>query len=291
MFHFKPQAITLGFIVIIALFFFAPNESLYEESDVLNKISVTSVGVITERQLDNTAPIADLHVTMALVKRIGEPYALLKMNSMTRWPLASLTKLMTAVVALEQLGPKRLVTFSEKSIATEGESGGFRIGESFSVRDLISALMIVSSNDAAVALSEAYGPAAFIAAMQTKARTLGMSQTTFTDPAGLSFLNQSTIDDLEKLVVYALQQHPDIFAASRRPTATLTNSRRLKNINEFTKRDDFIGGKTGFTDEANGNLISLFRDPTSDKILLIVVLGTGDRFGQTIRLHEYFTSH
>lgn len=276
---------------MIASFFAVPTASIREEPEMFDPISVTSVGTPTERNFPSSATTADLSVTTALVKRVGEPFALLKMNSLTRWPIASLTKLMTAVVALERFGPERVITFSETAVATEGGSGGFLVGESFSVHDLVVSLMTVSSNDAAVALAEGDNPASFLAAMQTKARELGMLQTTLADPTGLSFLNQSTIDDLEKLVIYVLQAHPDIFAASREPVATLANGRQLVSINEFTKREDFIGGKTGFTDEANGNLISLFRDPNSGKILLIIVLGTDDRFGETKKLYGYFTSH
>lgn len=189
---------------------------------------------------------------------------------------------MTAVVALEKMDASQKISFNDKMVATEGVSGSFRAGDFFSVNDLVKTLMGVSSNDAAAALAETFGYQSFIDAMQIKASELEMTQTTFFDPTGLSFLNQSTAPDLEKLIRYILEKHPEILEISKYQNMNISG-RVLVNINEFAGEENFLGGKTGFTDDASGNLISLFRNPDGSA-LLIIVMGTDDRFGETRKL-------
>lgn len=207
-----------------------------------------------------------------------------------RRPLASLTKIMTAIAALENIGAQKLVTITADDILPDGDAGGFKPGETFSVQDLIISMFTVSSNDAASALARFYGTKDFIDAMQRKAAELGMSDTTFFDPTGLTTLNQSTATDLQKLIAYALAKYPQIFNISRQKENAIVDTRSgikriLKNINTFAGLPYFLGGKTGYTDEAHGNLVSLF-DIRGNKIL-IIVLGTDDRFGETEKLYNW----
>jgi D-alanyl-D-alanine carboxypeptidase len=155
----------------------------------------------------------------------------------------------------------------------------------------VKAMLLVSSNDAATAIAEFYGTENFVNRMQMKARELKMHQTTFVDPTGISFLNQGTVADLEKLVRYIDERHPNLLQITASKEGMLRemtrgNERILLNINAFVgTRPDFIGGKTGFTNEANGNLISLFN--YRGYKLLFIVLGTDDRFGQTDLLYNW----
>jgi D-alanyl-D-alanine endopeptidase (penicillin-binding protein 7) len=152
-------------------------------------------------------------------------------------------------------------------------------------------MMIVSDNAAAEALAALGGGEAFVARMNQKARALGMADTSFSDASGLSYLNQTTVLDLDKLVAHIGETYPEIFAWSREPSVAV-NGTELRNINAFTGRPDFEGGKTGFTDEANGNLISLFR--TDRGTLVVIMLGAPDkqeRFVQTERLHTWLSQH
>lgn len=210
-----------------------------------------------------------------------------------RWPFASLTKLMASVIALEYIGGQKIVMLSESAIKTEGGSGNFSVGERYRVSDLVQAMMMVSSNDAAAALAEFYGTPQFVQAMEEKARSLAMRQTTFADPTGLSFLNQGSITDLQRLVTYILDKHPALFTMTTDRIDTISSVdatstiKTLKNINYFAINDypDFRGGKTGFTDEAGGNLVSIFAH--EGHRLLIVVLGATDRFAQTEILYNW----
>ena len=212
-----------------------------------------------------------------------------EINLKKRWPIASLSKLMTSVIAAEKLDWNREVVMSEKAVDSDGIAGGFGIGEVFSVGDLIKAMLTVSSNDAAVAIAETLGENEFVDAMQSKASELRMLQTTYLEPSGLSFVNQSTASDLAKLVDYIYQNHPELLEISRQKETTIMElktkrARTLININHFAGQPDFIGGKTGYIDEAGKNLASLFN--INGRIFLIVVLGSDDAFKMTNKLKQ-----
>ena len=204
-----------------------------------------------------------------------------------RWPIASITKLMTAVVALEKLGADTEIMISQTAADTEGDSGGFSAGEIFTVSDLIVAMMTVSSNDAAAALADYVGTPRFFDLMQEKAYDLKMTETSFIDATGLSYLNQSTAQDIATLIAYVQSSYPEILAPSRNVTNKIMErgsklSRTLKNINTFAGTAGFEGGKTGFTDESKGNLVSLFN--YNGKVYTLIVFGTTDRFAETKKL-------
>ncbi len=259
--------------------------------------------------IDDVLPVdkhlPDLHVTSALVQELGSAQPLFVYRSTARWPLASVTKLLTSVVALDELGAGTLISVSESAVQTEGEAGGLKKGDTYSVIDLVRAMLTVSSNDAAVALAQAYDKkkqgselyeqalnktALFTEAMQSRARAIGMSETYFGDPSGLSVVNQSIVTDLNALVNYIANNHPELFDITRAKEVKILErktmtSRKLTNINEFAGQSDFVGGKTGFIDQSEGNLISVFKH--NNKKFVIIVLGTADRFGQTRALYDW----
>lgn len=236
------------------------------------------------------APAPTLSSQAAYVKDLTAGRELFNTSDHNRWPIASLTKLMTAVIAREQLQPGTRIPITEKAFSTEGAAGNLNAGDQYTVNDLIQAMLTVSSNDAAAALAEFYGESNFVELMQKKAATLNMFQTTFFDETGLSFLNQSSVQDLEKLLVYIRERHPDLLQISRTRSVVLnelTTGRRntLKNINYFAEWPDFRGGKTGFIDSSGGNLLSTFE--YKEHTILIIVLGADDRFEQTERLYNW----
>lgn len=209
-----------------------------------------------------------------------------------RWPIASITKLMTAAVAdklyLASSSTRdfEVIKITQEMLATEGGSGGFRVGETFRADDLIKAMMLVSSNDAGAALAMHYGEEAFVHEMNALAMELGMVNTTFVDSTGLSVQNLSTVEDLRRLAKYLWEEQPYIFDISQGMDGTIRDrtsgsGRRLESINDFAGREDFLGGKTGSIPEAEGNLLSLFEVPGRAEPVVIIVLGTEDRFGET----------
>ena len=218
-------------------------------------------------EINNNGAPQGLSVSSALIKTSLGNRIFYELNAGQHWPLASLTKLMNAVVALENL-----------------PQNGTR-------DNLLKRMMVISDNTAADALAETLGTEQYIGLMNAKAQTLNMRQTGFSDVSGLSYLNQSTVEDIDKLVTYILIRHPEIFTWSRATTIRIGNIDRV-NINEFAGRPDFLGGKTGFTDEASGNLVTIFN--TSSGPLTIITLGSRareDRFIETNILFEWATRH
>lgn len=236
------------------------------------------------------APVPAITAQAVLVKDLDAEAILLQKNSSQRWPMASLTKLMTAIAALENLSREQKVVITVSAAETPGETNGFKTGEIYSVIDLIKAAVIASSNDAAMALAEFYGYPEFINLMQAKAGFLSMTNTTFSDPTGLSVLNQTTAGDLEKLTEYILANHPEIFEISAQREALITEinsqtAKRFLSTNKFAGEAKFLGGKTGYTDDASGNLLTILR--SGSRRYLIIVFGTSDRFGETEKLYNW----
>lgn len=230
------------------------------------------------------SPAAILNTEIALVSDFDNENDFISYNGNLRWPLASITKLMTAVLAIEEIGKEKEIIPSEKALVVEGISGKLEAGKLYKVEDLIRIMMLTSSNHAAIALADFYvfGQTDFIKSMNKKAAELSMNQTVFFDPVGLSPLNQSTANDIRKLMKYIVNNHPEILDWSRE-----RNFGDFQNINFFASRPDFLGGKTGYIDESKQNLVSLFL--VDNRRILIVVLGAENRFEQTQEFLSYLS--
>jgi len=226
-------------------------------------------------------------ISAGLVQELDSEQPLFSYRAEQRWPIASLTKLMTAVIAYEKINKETLIPVSQEAVATEGIGGGLSAGEKVSARKLVELMMVVSSNDAAAALAEYIGKNAFVDAMQAKAAELGMIETAFFNESGLSTLNQSTILDLKKLINYIYRTHPEILELSTQVQVSHAGQ-TLKNINAFAGQSDFLGGKTGFLEESRGNLLTLFK--IHNRVFLFIVFGAENRFEQTEILHNWAES-
>lgn len=188
-------------------------------------------------------------------------------------PIASVSKLMNAVVATDILDPHEIVTVTKSSIDTYGTVGGLATGEKILVKDLYYPLLMESSNDAAEVLASAYDREAFIFKMNEKAKELGMTDTSFEDASGLSANNVSTSRDLFILADYIDKNHPDLWDITRiREFAILKHD--WVNNNPFMTRSSFIGGKNGYTYEADRTTVSIFEldiDGQKRKVAIIVL--------------------
>ena len=238
---------------------------------------------------DELAPEIQARIALVANLKSGETFFSLEKNK--RWPLASITKLISASIVLRDITQNQSTTIQSEDFVIDGENELLGVGERYSVKDLLRAMLLASDNEAAEALANLYGRSEFIAAMNSEAYSLGLSNTRFDDPTGLSSVNQSTAEELLKLAQQIYWNYPDIFKITRTPSVFITelNSGRhilVKNINNFAGEQDFLGGKTGYTDEASGNLLSIFS--YNRKPVLIIVLGGEDRFGDTEKLLEWF---
>ena len=181
-----------------------------------------------------------------------------------RRPMASTTKIMTALLALEMLDPEYVVTVPQAAVGVEGSSIYLYCGERITVRTLLYALMLSSANDAAVALAIAASGSveAFATQMNAKAAELGLSDTHFCNPNGLhDDAHYTTARDLARLTAAALAN--TAFAelvATQRYTAPQDGTKATRlflNHNRLLRTlDGAIGVKTGFTRAAGRCLVS-----------------------------------
>lgn len=213
---------------------------------------------------------------------------LLNYNGGQNWPAASLTKLMSAVIVEEFLDPGETIDVPR----TGPEDEVIFPGEAYSAGDLEKIMLMSSSNKAAYAFEKHSPEGRFLEMMNEKARDIGMADTNFTDASGLSESSRTSGDDLVKLVQYIWENHRRIFAINRDPKGTITEikSGQIKEISathQFAGRPDFLGGKTGFTASAQGNLISIFS--VENHPVLILVLGTESRFEESEKILKFIT--
>lgn len=220
--------------------------------------------------------------------------------------IASLSKLMTAVVALDSYKLDDKVVISASAVATFSTAGGLKEKEEISVEDLLYVTLIESSNDGAEALAEKIGRDQFLFKMNKKAEELGMDNTRFVNPTGLDVFNDaaetdlketnvSTAADLEKLVVYILKTKPlipQILSLSEKQVKSLNGVvHNLKNTNILLKENSaYLWGKTGYTKEANGCIILILKSFSDDGGYIVnVITGADDRFKEARKLESWLS--
>lgn len=219
---------------------------------------------------------------------------LFKTNTDQILPIASLTKIMTAIIVLENFELEEIIKVSKNSVLTLGDKGGLIRGEELEVGDLLYIMLMESSNDAAMALASdnprlSYGE--FINLMNSKAQELGLESTYFLDPIGLNSKNKSTVLELADLTSHALN-FPVIWEILKTSKITITSIdnkfiHNLINTNELLDKISFLkGGKTGYTEEAGGCMltVSTISGSFGDNYLITVVLGSDQREGDTEKL-------
>lgn len=195
-------------------------------------------------------------------------------NAKEKLGMASTTKIMTAIVALEQLSPDETVTVSETAAGTEGSSMYLQAGETVRTEELLYGMMLQSGNDAAVALAEHVGGTveAFCAMMNRKAAEIGANDTHFSNPSGLAEeMHYTTAYDLGLIACYALQneQFRTIVGTRQETTKGENGSRSMVNHNKMLWRyEGCTGVKTGFTKRTGRTLVS---SAVRDGMELVVV--------------------
>lgn len=277
----------------------------------LNKDDTTQTATIpdTTRSFDyeeQTSAVDEVDVVAesAFVWDMNEQRVLFEKNPDTQMPLASLTKLMTALVAHEIIADNETVAIPKDAIEQDGESG-FYDGESFSFDDLMDLTLISSSNDGAFAMAAAAGALlnisrpteTFVQAMNIRADELGLSQTYFRNPTGLDLSESEagaygSARDMAFLVEYILKHYPNILEYTVKSETVVSNSSGLThevaNTNQTVDTiPGMIGSKTGYTTLAGGNLAIAF-DASLNRPIIVVALGStyNGRFSDVLELSE-----
>ena len=206
-------------------------------------------------------------------------------------PMASTTKIMTAILAIEAGNLDALVTVPQEAYGVEGSSMYLRLGEQISMRDLLYGLMLVSGNDAAVAIAVHVGGSVegFAALMNAKAASLGAHNTHFVTPNGLPDPDHyTTAYDLALIACYAMQNETfrEIVGTTYYQTTTGEIARTVKNKNKILwEYEGGNGVKTGYTMAAGKCLV--FAAEREGMQLVGVVLNCPDMFPSAKRLLDY----
>jgi serine-type D-Ala-D-Ala carboxypeptidase (penicillin-binding protein 5/6) len=203
-------------------------------------------------------------------------------NSNRRLPPASTTKLMTAIVAIENGNLSTVVTISKKASRAARIKSRFKEGDQVTIEGLLYAALMRSANDAAVALAEAIAGSeqGFVPLMNEKALSIGAEDTKFVNATGLPGDGQyTTVLDLSKILSYAMK-FPKLREIIGTPEAKITTEKGkvfyLRSTDRLLWSDKkIIGGKTGYTREAGYCFVCAAQGST--KTILVAILGSPSR--------------
>lgn len=234
-----------------------------------------------ERKLGSKDPFISAS-NVALIDTMSM-YLVYGMAEKAEVPIASLTKLMTALIVVEKYDLTEKIKIDKNDVAVDGSKVGFLTDEEVTIDDILNGLLIVSGNDAAMALSHhGMETSGFVNLMNEKAQKLGMKQTHFLDPSGLNDQGKSSAYDIAILLSQAIKNEKiaSIITKADETIKSLDGSQihDLKNSNRLVTDemhyDGIIGGKTGFTPDAGHSLASAAR--INGRIMVGVVLNTAD---------------
>lgn len=290
----------LFLLVFGAFIFVTPGQNVYLTSpENINMLPPWPFAVPTPAQypVNETGayPGPEVTATGVVVLDVDSGVYLYKRNENELLSPASTTKLLTALVALDNYHLDDVVTV--KNIVNDGQVMGLVPGEQITVENLLYGALIHSGNDAAWALADYYpgGVPKFVDAMNEKARELHLTQSHFTNPVGyddpshkmspidLALLGEAALNNkvIAKMVAIPAITISDV---------THTYFHPLKNVNELLGKIPGVGGiKTGWTEEAGENLITLVE--RNGHRVITVVLHSQDRFGDTSTLINWIFSN
>ena len=247
--------------------------------------------------LGNVVP--DIRAEAAIIYNPENGKVLWESNSTSRRSIASITKVMTAVVFLENSPDLTREVVVERADVRAASTTYLRAGYAVTTGDLLHLLLIGSDNAAARVLARVsqYGSAGFIDRMNTKAQELGLTSTSYADPSGLLADNESSAYDLARLITY-VSGDDRIASIMRTPYYTVNAGRHqitIHSTNQLVMKGDVDvqAGKTGFISKAGYCLATLLRLPQGGPEVAVVVLGAKSnpgRFWETRHLFNWIST-
>jgi|CXWK01.1.fsa_nt_gi D-alanyl-D-alanine carboxypeptidase (penicillin-binding protein 5/6) len=282
----------IGLVLVVLMVLFAYSKKFYNRVD---DIDIPFVSNPTHNAVSRIDRFVDLELTaksaVVLNTKTGE--IIFQKNEKDVLPLASLTKLMTAVTAVEILPQDSTVRIAQEYLAEEDAAGLFA-NEKWKAADLMAFTLVASSNVGARAIATAAGALlphntsvdprdAFISELNSKAKALDLDSLTFYNDTGLD-LNETQAGaygnavDIAELTQYILKKHPELLEPTKHTKLDFISQTRFLHKVKNTNQDvvtvpGIIGSKTGYTDLAQGNLVVAF-GPGLDGPYVAVVLGS-----------------
>jgi len=247
---------------------------------------------------DSGALVPDVRAEAAIIYDSATGQILWESNSQNQRSIASITKVMTAAVFVENSPDLSETVVVDRADVRAASTTYLRAGYQVTKGDLLHLTLIASDNAAARALARVspHGSTAFIDRMNEKAKELGLTSTSYADPSGLLSANVSSAYDMAKLITY-VSGDERIAGVMRKQNYTVTAGRRVINIhstNQLVMRGDVDvqAGKTGFIRSAGYCLATLLRLPSGPQVA-VVVLGAksnAGRFWETRHLFNWFST-
>ncbi|MEA2715637.1 MAG: hypothetical protein QOG91_665 [Candidatus Parcubacteria bacterium] len=274
-------------------------KKIYEFADRGTPIFVyeNPSGEMPKHSIAASADVPSVSAKSYLVANIDTGEVFAEENASEIRPIASLTKLVTAVVANEAITYDRPIPIADHAVSTPGEKL-FRKGEVLTATELLYPLLMQSDNGAAIALADSFGSYRFIELMNDKVEAIGMTASHFADSSGISENNTSNAEDLFRLARYMNRNQKYILDITRIPEINMPPSPlrhpayTLKNFNEFSDKPQFLGGKSGKTTAAAETMLALFSyhdgdDRASTTALAVIVLGSDNRKQDVSTLYNW----
>ncbi|MGE3278840.1 MAG: D-alanyl-D-alanine carboxypeptidase family protein [Candidatus Altimarinota bacterium] len=254
-------------------------------------IQVEPLAIVVDQEI----PAPQVGAKAVLVIETHSNEALYSQNVWETFPIASLTKLMTALIVKEKANLDQVVTVGPIIHKVAGSKMGLKEGEQITIHNLLKGLLITSGNDAAMVLSEAVAGSseAFVEMMNQRKHGLGLESTQFVDPAGIQNGNVSSAFEIAHLAKHVFkdsllqsimrEKEAIVTSADGKYTHVLSNTNRLLGT-DIGER--IIAGKTGTTPLAGQCLIS-FIGNEADRTTMTVILGSNNRYEEMKKLIEW----
>ncbi len=279
------------FLIVASIIFWDQLKS-FKINDVINsnqsnqkiQIKITPAKI---PQKNSNATALNINAKAAYLIDVDSALPLFSQNETQKLPIASTTKIATAMVVLDNYKDRLndTVTITQPMINVIPSVIGLKVGEKITVDNLLNGMLIMSGNDAAYSLTEYFGgKEKFVAEMNAKAREIGLENTEYKDPAGLNDEGYSTAKDLALIASYALH-NPKFLEIVSTSTKTISSTNgqishelistdKLIVPTEKYYYPNIVGGKTGYTDKAGRVLVSLAKQ--DNRQLLAVIINTND---------------
>lgn len=262
-----------SFILILSVIFFSLIQPVYSDDEMETK---PHMPVISEKTVTDKKP-PSINALAAVVMEASSGRVLFSKNATVKRSIASTTKIMTAIVALENGGLEDEVTISKRAAGIGGSTIGLQTGQKFTLKELLYAMLMSSANDAAIAVAEHIGGTVegFAEMMNRKAESLGAANSHFVTPHGLDTDSQySTAYDVAIITRYALKN--PVFSEIVSTSTSYIPGHGLYNTNELLGAYPGVDGvKTGYTGKAGRCLVTTIQ---KDGMRLVsVVLGSPTR--------------
>lgn len=273
-----------GIALLTAVFYASgPHRSLLTGRSSAVEAATSTIATSTDTKLDITAQaygVYDLNGNEIIGNNVNEV-----------WPLASITKLMTAEVATQLIATDTPIEITSSTLDEVGGDRRVQIGQIYSLSEIMKLMLVMSDNASAQAIADHYGNSEFIAAMNAEAKSLGMNQTTYADSVGLSNGSVGTVADTAKLVSYLWNNNKKILDLTTIATGYVHPENNaaehfIINIDQLSGHPDFLGGKTGTTPDAKDNIVAVLHrgDVNGGQPFIVAVFGSTNRYADVSKI-------